>query len=62
MAATKNRRIHGVTLKCDRAVSGGGVYEAPFRVAFDNVQKNSALHALASKEANIRGAGCLDGV
>ncbi len=44
MAATENRRINGVASKCDGAV-GGGVDEAPFRVAFDNAEKNSTLHA-----------------
>jgi len=43
--ATENRRINGVTLKCDRVVSWG-LYEAPLWVASDNAQENSTLHAI----------------
>jgi hypothetical protein len=45
VAATQDGRINSINLKCDSVVSGG-INEAPFWIAFDNVQKNSALHVI----------------
>jgi len=58
MAATQNGRINSITLKCDRPASGG-LNEATFWIAFDNVQKNSALHTIF-QAADVRGIGCSD--
>lgn len=45
IAATKRRRINGITFKYDRAVTGA-INKATLEIALDNAQKNSTLHAL----------------